>query len=81
MPFKIMQVDDNLKIVYLQDLGIGKTITNNAEVVWLHINYLYPDYTIVYRDTDDELWVLQLGDNSMQFERWYGYDWFVLNNT
>lgn len=80
MSFSITEVDNKLKIVYLRDLDDGSlTITNNAEVVWLSMHYHYPGYIVVYRDTNNELWALRPTVKSMQFDRWLGYDWFVLN--
>lgn len=50
--FDVVKVSKNF--VYLVDLDIGRSVTNDADNVCKHINYLYPNKRIVYKDTQGE---------------------------
>ena len=56
--YGIARVDQNKKIVWIVDHDVGASVTNCAEGVCANLNERYPDYRIIYRDTDgnwDEL--------------------------
>ena len=55
MNYRYEQVDDEARIVFISDTGVGMSITNAAERVVAEVNNAYPGYRIVYRDTNGDI--------------------------
>ena len=56
--YEVVKVDTDRKIVWIVDLNVGKSVTNDAEKVCEELNRQYPLHRIIYRDSDknwDEL--------------------------
>jgi hypothetical protein len=52
--FFIDRIDDNEKIVYFIDGNTGgMSVTNDAEAVVKFLNDVFPDYRLIYRDTEN----------------------------
>ena len=47
--FRIVLVEDDR--VFIVDMDIGKSVTNDAEWVWEQVAAMYPARRLIYRDT------------------------------
>jgi hypothetical protein len=52
MNYRVVKVTPN--VVHIVDLGVGRSVTNDAENVVEEVNRQYPARRIIYRDTDGQ---------------------------
>lgn len=49
--YEIIRVDNREDKVFIEDLNIGKSVTNDAEEVVEELNNQFPEYRIIYKDS------------------------------
>jgi hypothetical protein len=54
MGYYINNINNDKKIVYIIDTGGGMSVTNAAESVVGELNKSYPEYRVIYRDTNGD---------------------------
>ena len=88
--FVVVEWDAEHNIVFLEDIANqtgGTTITNDAENVVLYCLGIYGrDVKVVYRDTDQEWWMIDwaMHDPSrvdVRFQPWHGRVWYELSKA
>lgn len=47
--YRVVSVEDDR--VFIVDMDLGKSVTNDAEWVWEQVQAMYPSRRLIYRDT------------------------------
>ena len=89
----LVKQDYKHNIIFIEDVGPGMTVTNDAEAVWKYIDENYshaapsPKYwRVVYKDTNGEWWEMIPEDHPWEgkeitFEKWHGHEWDALKGN
>lgn len=63
-------------IVFIQDLNLGgRSVTNDAEVVFLECQAQYGPCRVVYQDSEGELCEITYANLAAFFKPWHGLVW------
>lgn len=93
MAWAFIKKDYANNIVYIEDVDVGMSVTNDAENVYNYINENYSHdaptpkcWRVVYKDTQGEWWEMIPYDHAwcgleIGFERWHGIEWDALKRT
>jgi len=55
--FSIFKIDNDKKMIFIKDMDLGRmSVTNDAENVVKYLNEKYPNFRIIYQDSDGLDW-------------------------
>jgi len=88
----LVKQDYKHNIVFIEDVGPGMTVTNDAEAVFKYIDENYSHaapspahWRVVYKDTNEEWWEMKkvygTDFEEIRFEKWHGYEWDALKGN
>ncbi len=91
----LVRQDYKHNICFIEDVGPGMTVTNDAEAVFNYIDENYSHvapspghWRVVYKDTGGEWWEIipvdaeyNKGVTSVKFEKWHGHEWDALKGN
>ena len=90
MAWYLIRKDHAHNIIFIEDVNVGMSVTNDAENVYKYIDENYSHeaptpmrWRVVYKDTEGEWWEMiphetRIGNMYMRFEKWHGIEWDTL---